>query len=119
MSKRGYFYGSGTFAERSAKMVRALTVDSVSNSDQCMILAEQDSRDFDGVNPRARMPYRMTVAHISDSGWVDIFIGEIDTSGDGAGDTSRHVALTPSEFNTLQDAWNRHPATIARRESGK
>jgi hypothetical protein len=81
-----------------------------------MILSEQETRDYNGENPRAKMPYRMVVAHISNTGWVDIFISEIDTRGDGAGDSMRHVSLPAYEMSLLTDAWLRHPATIARQK---
>lgn len=116
---KGFYYGPGTFAERSAAMVKSLTVSSVANEDQCLILQEMTCRDYDGINPRAKMPYRMTVAHISSAGWVDIFISEIDTHGEGNGDSSRHVGLTPHEFSQLAEAYAAHPATLARKQSGR
>lgn len=104
-----YPYGSGTFAERSAAMVRSLTVSSVASSDQYIILDEMETRDFDGINPRARLPYKMTVAHISDTGWIDIFMAEIDYRGGGEYDSrTRHVSLPRSQAEMLFGAFTAH-----------
>lgn len=95
----GKYWNGKTFAEKVAGMQKAYTVTSVSDSDTCIVLEDWQSAG----------QARMVVAHISAAGWVDVFIGHI-ADGRPQEDESRHVALTPSQFETLLDAYNVHTA---------
>jgi hypothetical protein len=71
---------------------------SVSASDTLVVL-EDVTHTYDA---------RVTVAHISASGWVDVFMVAIRAGDDDASDPTketRHVALTPSQFAKLTGAY--------------
>lgn len=54
------------------------------------------------------VPRRLVAAHISDCGWVDIFIADGQIRDQT---TLRHVGMTPSQFRQLRDDYASWEAT--------
>lgn len=50
---------------------------------------------------------KMVVSQITDAGWADMYIGEIEYDGDGAYDTLRHVALNGFMVQTFIRAYQK------------
>lgn len=84
-------------ADRCGEMRDILTSVSVKQGETCVVLGERNRR--------------LDVAHISQSGWTDIFQGEVGELPDE--DRCRHASLTHSEMLALVRAYLARPGIVA------